>query len=37
MDNDDWFAESAALDVLLEDQGMSVNKTYFFANGYDSP
>jgi len=37
MDNDDWFAESAALDVLLEDQGMNVNKTYFFANGYDSP
>ena len=37
MTEDKWQKELEELDTLIEKQGLKVDKSHYYVNGYDSP
>ena len=37
MNHEKWLKEMADLDELIEKQGLKVDKSHFYTNGYDAP
>ena len=37
MNHEKWLKEMADLDDLIEKQGLKIDKSHFYTNGYDAP